>query len=291
MLLRGSVLIALAAGALSFSHAPAEAAGARTLRVCADPNNLPFSNRKREGFENKLLEMIAADLGETVSYTWWAQRRGNVRRTVKAGRCDVIPGVAAGIEMLDTTRPYYRSTYVLVSRAEDGGVSSLKDEKLRKVRVGVQLIGDDGFNTPPAHALAQEGIVQNVRGYTVYGDYGKDNPSTNILKAVSRGEVDVAAVWGPLAGYFASSDFASSDMAGKLEVKPISDPQDFPNFPLQFDIAMGVRRGNEALKAELNTVLERRQTEITKLLQSYGVPLVTASNTAKTASNRVENPQ
>jgi mxaJ protein len=137
-------------------------AAPQPLRVCADPNNMPFSNQRREGFENKLVDLIAADLGRPVEYTWWAQRRGNVRETLNAGRCDLIPGVAAGLEMLASTRPYYASTYVAVTRAGEAPVTSFDDPRLRTMRIGVQMIGDDFSNTPPAHALSSRGIVGNV---------------------------------------------------------------------------------------------------------------------------------
>ena len=160
---RFAAVVAIALGAAS--------AEARTLRVCADPNNLPFSNQQREGFENKLVELIAADLGAEVDYVWRAQRRGVIRDGLNGGECDLIPGVATALEMLATTRPYYRSTYVFVTRADAKlDIGSLDDERLRTLKVGVQLVGDDGSNTPPAHALARRGIVENVRGYTLYGD-------------------------------------------------------------------------------------------------------------------------
>ncbi|HEX5514797.1 MAG TPA: transporter substrate-binding domain-containing protein, partial [Gammaproteobacteria bacterium] len=134
-------------------------ASARELRVCADPNNLPFSNRAGEGFENKLVELVARELGATVHYTWWAQRRGFVRNTLKAGECDLVAGVPSNMEMLLTTTPYYRSGYVFVTRVNGPLVRSLDDPLLRQVTVGVQLIGDDGANSPPAHALARRGVV------------------------------------------------------------------------------------------------------------------------------------
>src|SRR5215210_5876209 len=148
-----AVLLLLVAGC--GSHAP--------LRVCADPNNLPFSNQARQGLENKLVELVAADQGRTVEYVWWAQRRGNVRETLKAGRCDVIPGIGAGLDMLATTRPYYSSTYVAVTRADRNlTIASFDDPRLRHLKLAVQLIGDDFSNPPPAHALAGRGIVGNV---------------------------------------------------------------------------------------------------------------------------------
>ncbi|HYZ48732.1 MAG TPA: hypothetical protein VE567_07555, partial [Sphingomonas sp.] len=150
---------------LALFAAPASAA---ELRVCADPNNMPFSNARREGFENKLVERIAADWNMTVRYTWWAQRRGNVRNTLKAGACDLIPGIGSGVDMVAVTRPYYRARYMFVTRADRGlHLSSFDDPRLKTLRIGVQMIGDDGANTPPAHALARRGIVENVRGYLI----------------------------------------------------------------------------------------------------------------------------
>jgi mxaJ protein len=153
----GEGFLTLMALALILFPAPASA---RELRVCADPNNLPFSNDRQEGFENKLVDLVAKDLGATVAYTWWAQRRGNVRETLNDGKCDLIPGVGSSLEMLATTRPYYRSTYVAVTRADRGlDIASFDDPRLETLRIGVSMIGDDFNNTPPAHALARRGIV------------------------------------------------------------------------------------------------------------------------------------
>src|SRR3954447_12812863 len=147
-------------------------ATAHELRICADPNNLPFSNAAGEGFENRIVAILARDLDATVSYTWQAQRRGFIRETLRSGRCDIIPGTPANMEMLRTTTPYYRSYYVFASRADRGiRPASLNDPMLRGLTIGVQLIGDDGGNSPPAHALTRRGMVANLRGYMVYGDY------------------------------------------------------------------------------------------------------------------------
>src|SRR5215213_900646 len=208
----------------------------RVLRVCADPNNMPFSNERGEGFENRIVGAIAKDLGARVEYTWWAQRRGFFRSTLRAGLCDLVAGVPSSFELAQTTSPYYRSTYVFVYRKGSGvDVHSFDDPALRSLKVGVQMIGDDFANTPPAHALTNRHIT-NVRGYMVYGDYSKPSPSANIIEAVERGEVDVAVVWGPLAGYFARRH------AG-LEVVPVSPQIDLPFLPFVYDISMGVRRG------------------------------------------------
>jgi mxaJ protein len=236
------------------------------LRVCADPNNLPFSNARGEGFENRIVELVAADLGATVEYTWWAQRRGFVRNTLKAGLCDVVPGVPTAFELSAVTRPYYRSTYAFVSRGAP--VASFDDPALRTLRIGVQLTGDDYANPPPAHALGRRGIVANVRGYPVYGDYRQPNPPAAVVDAVVRGDVDVAVVWGPLAGW------AALHSPVPLLVTPVTPQIDLPFLPFVFDIAMGVRRGEDAFRRELDDVLRRRQPDIDAILREYGVPLV-----------------
>ncbi|MDQ6828583.1 MAG: substrate-binding domain-containing protein [Gemmatimonadota bacterium] len=243
----------------------------RTLRVCADPNSLPFSNEKQEGFENRIAELVAHDLGEKVEYTWWAQRRGFIRNTLKAKRCDVLIGVPTGLGPVLTTRPYYRSTYTFVSRADGPRITSFDDSVLKHVRVGVQLIGDDFANSPPAEALTRRGIVKNVRGYTVIGDYRESNPPSRIVRAVSNGEIDVGIVWGPLAGYFAKKS------AVPLRVTPVSPRTDGPSLPYVFDIAMGVRRGESAFRDSLDVVIKRRQREIGEILDRYGVPIVPPS--------------
>jgi quinoprotein dehydrogenase-associated probable ABC transporter substrate-binding protein len=239
------------------------------LRVCADPNNLPFSNRRGEGFENKIAELLAHEMDASVEYTWWAQRRGFIRNTLKEGACDLVMGVPSGYEMALTTSPYYRSTYVFVYRKDSKlSVHSFDDAILRKVKIGVQMIGDDFANTPPAHALTARKIIDNVKGYTVYGDYRQDNPPARIIDAVASNKVDVAVAWGPLAGYFAKRQRVA------LEIVPVSPQVDGSFLPFVFDISMGVRRGDQAFKDELEGILERRRPEIETILDEYGVPRV-----------------
>jgi mxaJ protein len=241
----------------------------RTLKVCADPNNLPFSDREGRGFENKLAELIGRELGRQVTYTWWAQRRGFVRNTLNAGDCDAIMGVPAHYDLVAATRPYYRSTYVFVARADRGyALRSMKDPRLHALSIGVQLIGNDGFNTPPAHALGEQGITANVIGYTLYGDYRDDSPPARIVEAVAAGDVDVAAVWGPLAGYFAKQSQVP------LEFTPIADTEDFAPLRFQYDIAVGVRKADAPLRTAIDNVIARDRDEITRLLRDYGVPLL-----------------
>ncbi|MBN1240906.1 MAG: substrate-binding domain-containing protein [Gammaproteobacteria bacterium] len=264
-----SIAPAAAAAAVLLAFPLTPTAAERQLRVCSDPNNLPFSNRAGEGFENALAELIADELGAELSYTWWAQRRGFIRNTLDAGECDLVIGVPADYELVETTRPYYRSSYVFVyPAAEQLDLRSLGDPRLRKLRIGVHLTGDDGANPPPVHALGRLGIVDNVVGYMIYGDYRDPNPPARLIEAVANGEVDVATAWGPLAGWFAQR----SDVP--LEVQPIKDGAAFAPLPFEFSIAMGVRRGDTALRDEIEAVLESRRDDVVATLERYGVPLV-----------------
>ena len=247
---------------------PARAATTvRELRVCADPNNLPFSNQQQQGFENRIAELVAGDLNAKLTYVWYAQRRGFTRNTLNAHKCDVLVGIPSSFERVSTTMPYYRSTYVFVTRREAHiKLSSFDDAALKTLRIGVQMVGDDFMNTPPAHALAARHIIQNVKGFSVYGDYGQPNPPARVIDAVASGDIDVAIAWGPLAGYFASREPVA------LDVTPVSPQIDLPFLPFVFDISMGVRRGQESLRDQLNTIISRRRVEIDRILDSYGVP-------------------
>ncbi len=229
----------------------------RELRVCADPNNLPFSNSRHEGFENKLANLIASDLHAKVSYTWWAQRRGFIRNTLNAGKCDVVMGVPSSFDLALTTNSYYRSSYVFVTRKDRKlDIRSFDDPRLRKLRIGVHLVGDDGANTPPVHALSARGIVGNLRGYMLAGDYARPNPPARLIDAVVNGEVDVAVAWGPLAGYFARN------ASVPLKLVQVSPAIDLPFLPEVYDISLAVRRSDKNLKYELDAVLERENDAI-----------------------------
>ena len=241
----------------------------RFLRVCADPNNLPFSNQRGEGFENRIADLIAREFGAKIHYTWWAQRRGFVRNTLGQGLCDLIIGVPAGYDPVLTTRPYYRSTYVFVSRRDRAlALTSLDDPRLPKLKLGVHLIGDDGANAPPAHALSRRGIITNVIGYPIYGDYTEPNPPARLIDAVADGAIDVALAWGPLAGYFSPREPVP------LEISAISPAADPPGLRFSFAISMGVSKQDVVLRDELNRLLDRRRQEIQKILGEFGVPQV-----------------
>jgi len=267
----GVAIIGTAAGMLGAAPGPSP----REFRVCADPNNLPFSNRRGEGFENRLAELIARDLGTRVRYEWMPQQRGFLRKTLKAGACDVVMGVPARYDPVLTTRPYYRSTYVFVYRAHGGpSVTSLDDSVLRQARIGIHVVGDDYANPPPAQALAARGIIDNVIGYPIIGDYSKANPPARLVEAVARGDVDIAVVWGPFAGYFAKHSPV------QLAIVPVLPSQDVSGQPFAFDIALGVRHGDTALAARLDTLLVRERPAVQRILARYGVPQLPLADTA-----------
>jgi quinoprotein dehydrogenase-associated probable ABC transporter substrate-binding protein len=256
---------------------PARESGAQVLRVCADPNNLPFSNEQGEGFENALAHLVAGELGRRVEYTWWPQRRGFFRTTLRAGVCDVVMGVPEDFEMALTTRPYYRSTYVFVTRRDRNiGLSSMDDPRLRRLSIGIHLVGDDYANVPPGDALVSRGIVRNVKGYSIYGDYAKPNPPADLIDAVADGSVDVAVAWGPLAGYFAAVSKAPLAVSAVDRV---------PGIPFEFSISMGVRQDDRALRDRLDDVLARRAADIDRILDQFHVPRV-----AVPASDRAGSP-
>jgi mxaJ protein len=251
---------------LGLGAASADAEPRRELRVCADPNNLPYSDERGGGFENQVARLLASDLGAELRYTWWAQRRGALRNTLKAGLCDVVIGVPTSLDSLATTKPYYTSSYVFLSKASRGlDIRSFDDPRLRQLRVGVQLVGDDYANTPPVHALSRRGISDNVRGYSVLGDYANEIPAASIVKALEQDEIDIALVWGPLAGYFAR------DRARGLRL--IATPDRDGPLPMHFAIGMGTRHQERELRAKLETFIVRRQGELRSLLERYGVPL------------------
>lgn len=253
---------------------------AAPLRVCADPNNMPFTNRAGMGFENRLAELVAAEMHTTVVYTWWAQRRGFVRSTLRAGECDLIAGIPTTSELALVTRPYYRSTYVFVQRAKSTPrIASFDDPALRRLRIGVQFIGDDYANTPPAHALTARGMVHNVRGFSIYGDYATADPPARILDAVANGTVDIAVVWGPLAGYYAQH------AREPLVLTPVSPQIDVPFLPFVFDISMGVRRTDPGLRNRVDEILVRRRAGIDSILAQYHVPRAASPGASTTGAS------
>jgi len=266
-------LVYLACANHVFAQAPVSpkpsAGGKPQFRVCADPENMPHSNQKQEGFENKIADLVAKELGEPTRYTWWGQRRGFIRNTMNAtleeGRCDVVIGVPEGYDLVSPTKPYYRSTYVFVYPKDKGPqIKSLDDQILKKVKIGVHLLGDDYTNPPPVHELAKRGVVGNLIGFSTF--YSADNPPSAIIDAVASGKVDVAIVWGPAAGYFVKQQ--------RVPLAMVPVPSGPGDLPFEFGISMGVKQGNTALKSQLEKVIETRRAEIVKILNDYNVPLI-----------------
>ena len=242
----------------------AEGAEVKELRVCADPNNLPYSNERWEGFENKIAELVAKELGATLTYYWWPHQRGLVRNTLRAEQCDVLIGIPKDYDPVLATKPYYRTGYVIAYRKDRGfQIRSLDDPILKKIKIGVHS------DTPPHLALAQRDLIgDNLVRYSLF--YGWAHSEEQLAKPVQDligGEIDVAMAWGPVVGYYVKKYSASF-----LEMVPLQD--DGPHTPMSFEISMGVKKGNKELKAQLEEVLSTRQAEIRKILEEYGVPLL-----------------
>lgn len=232
------------------------------LRVCGDPNNLPFSNKQSEGFENKIAEVIAKELRIDLTYFWWPHQQGLVRRALKPGFCDVMISIPQGWDRVLWTKPYYRSAYAFVYRKDRGfHISSLDDPLLKRLKIGVYI------NSPPAEALASRGITTNIVGYSLYYDSITERPD-KILQDLVAGEIDVVLDWGPMAGYFAKRLNGSTP----LEVVLLQGGES--GSPFTFEFSMGVKEGNAALKAELEQAISQRHAEIRKILEEYGVPLL-----------------
>ena len=268
----------VAALALSAPHAPsmgAVSAQPPTLPVCGDPDNLPFSNERLEGFENRIAAVVAAELGATPVYAWWPHQRGLVRNTIDAGTCDVIFGVPEGLDFVLWTKPYYRSSYVMAYRNDRGyDLRSLDAPELQRLRIGVHI------NTPPEESLARRGLLDNITTYSLFFDpRGDRDRPRKLLDDLVAGTVDVAVAWGPLAGY------ADTTSTAPLELVPLEDE---PGVPLSFDISMGVAKGNDELKDRLEAAIDRRQAEILAILEEYGVPLVPAGGGSGSASQSAE---
>ncbi|HEX4600298.1 MAG TPA: quinoprotein dehydrogenase-associated putative ABC transporter substrate-binding protein [Gemmatimonadales bacterium] len=261
----GALLVGAVAVALMGS-APRPTA---ELRVCADPYDLPFSNDKEEGFENKIAHVVAQDLNATVVNFWWPTRRGVLRNSILGGFCDVMIEAPVGLDPVATTKPYFRSTYYFVYRADRGlALHSLDDTILKHLKIGVNMIGYDYTNTPPSRALGVRGIV----GLVGFGNFLNSDPKADhpqdIVDAVAKDSIDVAIVWGPLAGYW------SKRAARPLTLTALPDSDAASGMRFAFDMAMGVRHRDKALLAQLDSVILRRRSDILGVLRDYSVPLL-----------------
>jgi mxaJ protein len=236
------------------------------LRVCADPDNMPLSNQKGEGFEQKIAELIAKEWNAKVEYAWWPVRRGFFARALNGRYCDVAIQAPSLFDMAGVTKPYFRSGYVFVTRKDSGlDIKSLADPRLKKLKIGVNLLNSDAENTPPAMALSRYGVVGNLVGYSTF--YTATERPENIITDVAKKNTDVAIVWGPLAGYFAKQSPVP------LTITPLAERDSLSDVPFRFNIGIGVRRRDVALRDSLSSVLDRKQPEIQTILQQYGVPM------------------
>ncbi|WP_207459816.1 quinoprotein dehydrogenase-associated putative ABC transporter substrate-binding protein [Azospirillum sp. SYSU D00513] len=275
MLLAGAATVG-SAGTVSAATAGAgEGIPQDVLRVCADPNLLPYSNERGEGFENRIAQLIADELKIPISYTWAPQTFGFVRNTLGARRCDLVMGTAVGEELMQNSNPYYRSTYSLIYRTNSPiKAKDLSDPLLRKARIGVIE------KTPPAAALLRAAILQIVP-YQLNTDTRVNHPAEQAVADVANGETDAAVIWGPIAGYFATRQKVP------LTVVPLPENR-FAR--LHYMISMGIRPDEPDWKHWLNEFIERRRPDIERILTEYGVPLVNADGTIKAASLAVPEP-
>jgi mxaJ protein len=259
----------LIAGAILTLTASAPRPPLAELRVCADPYDMPLSNDREEGFENKLAQLVASDLNARIVYYWRPERRGFLRSSILAGFCDVMIQAPVGFDPVATTAPYYRSTYYFVYRSDRGlAIKSLDDTILKHVKIGVNLIGYDYTNTPPAHALGPRGIVGLVGFGSFFNPDPKADHPEDIIQAVAKDSIDVAIVWGPKAGYWAKR----AAVPLTLVALPDSDPVSGMTFA--HSMAMAVRHRDQALKATLDSVITRRYADIRRILEDYGVPML-----------------
>jgi mxaJ protein len=237
------------------------------VRVCADPDNLPSSNDKSEGYENKLATLIAQELNSKLEYVWYPTRRGYFR-ILNGGYCDLALEAPAGLDMAGSTKPYFRSGYVFVTRQGSGleDVATLADPRLKKLKIGVNIYTSDAENSPPAMALSHHGVVGNLTGFSTF--YDDLNRPEDIVKAVADKKVDLAIAWGPVAGYFAKKS------AVPLVLKPLPARDSLSDFPFQYNIGIAVRRRDKVFRDSLQAVLDRKRPEIQAILKEYGVPVL-----------------
>lgn len=232
------------------------------LRICADPVNLPFSNRQGQGFENRIAEIVADELKVPLRYYWLSQGPGFVRNTLDAKLCDLVMGYASGADPVQHTNPYYRSVYVLVVKAgaDLNGVERLADPRLKDKRLGVIAA------TPPADHLLDEGLLASSKTYALLVDRRYESPAEEMIADLVAGRIDGALLWGPIGGYFAR---ASPE---PLILIPLVRERDRP--PLSYRITFGIRHNEQDWKRRLNQVLRKRQADIDRVLLDFGVPLL-----------------
>jgi quinoprotein dehydrogenase-associated probable ABC transporter substrate-binding protein len=247
------------------------------FRACGDPRNLPFSNEKSEGFENKLAELFATKLGKKLSYTYFPQATGFVRMTLGSYRCDVIMGFPQGDDQAQSTVPYYRTTYALITKRGSGleDVTAINDPKLKDKRIGIVA------KTPPSTNMAVNGLLGKAKSYPLFIDTRADSSAQAMIDDLNQGTIDCGILWGPMAGYFAAK--ADPPLVVVPLVKETMGPQ------MMYRIGMAVRPADQEWKRTLNKLIAENQTEINKLLISYNIPILDESNapiTTETLSKR-----
>jgi mxaJ protein len=234
-----------------------------TLRVCADPQNMPFSNDKGEGFENRLVDLIAAKLDLHVAYTWLPQVIGHVATLPDDTDCDILMGYAQGTGLIEDTNPYYRTSYVLIYRQSDkslAGIESLADERLKSKTIGILA------RTPPVSIMAMNGLMANARPFEVMGDRSSSDAAAAVIAAIASGEIDAGILWGPLGGYYAQN--AKVPLSLVPLVKEKAGPVTI------YGITMGVRPNEPEWKHKLNKLIAENQAGINVMLSEYNVPLL-----------------
>lgn len=273
--LAAAALMSLVAGSATAAPAPKP-----VLSVCADPANLPYSNQKRQGFENKIAAVLAADLHADLDYFWFPQHNNFLRRTLLGHNCDVVVAIPTALPAIAVTKPYFASSYVAVTRTKGHHFKSFDDAWLKDARIGLQLVGTDTASTPPVSALSVRHLNQHITGFQMWTDSGVENPQGQIIDAVAGDTIDVALVWGPFAGYFAKSH-------GKaLTLTPIlADPQ-VPTQTYVFPMSVGVRKDDIALRDRLQQALDRHATQIAAILHDDGIPTVPVPPVAATDTPR-----
>jgi quinoprotein dehydrogenase-associated probable ABC transporter substrate-binding protein len=234
----------------------------KVFRVCADPRSMPFSNEKAEGFENKLAKLFADKLGKSLAFTFYPQATGFVRMTLNAYKCDIIMGFPQGDPVVQVTNPYYRTAYALVYKpgSDLSGVDTLADPRLKGKRIGIVA------GTPPGNNMAINGLMGKAKPYALMVDTRYDSPPEMMIKDIRSGDIDAGILWGPLAGYFARQ--ASPALVVVPLIKETSGPH------LTYRMTMGVRYTDQEWKRTLNRMIAENQVEISKLLLSFGVPLL-----------------
>jgi len=262
---------AMAQQALDNTDLSIELVDPKVLRVCADPRNLPFSNEKGEGFENKLAELFAEKLQKKLDYVYFPQATGFVRMTLGAHRCDVIMGFPQGDELVQGTNPYYRTAYALVAKTGSAleDVASLGDERLKGKHLGIVA------GTPPATNIAANGLMSNAKPYPLMIDTRIDSSAAAMINDLMAGDIDVGVLWGPMAGYYAKQ--AKPPLHVTPLVKETSGPR------LAYRIGMGVRPSDQNWKRLLNRLIQENQPAINKILLDYGVPLLDENDRPITA--------